>query len=165
MNISKSRKIATLSLYTALVCIATFAHVPVPGYRIYFNLGEGAIYVISLLFGGAIGGIAGGLGSALADIILGYPLWAPFTLIIKGMEGFIVGKLGKKKKPLALGLGAAVMITGYSLAAGFLYGAGAIPVEALTDVVQCSVGVLVALPVVKILQKSVLEEKLEANNK
>ncbi|MCS7233254.1 MAG: ECF transporter S component [Synergistetes bacterium] len=165
MSISKSKKIATFSLYSALVCIATFIHVPIPGYRIYFNLGEGAIYTIAILFGGAAGGIAGGLGSALADLILGYPLWAPFTLVIKGIEGFVVGKVGKKNKVLALSIGATVMITGYSLAAGFLYGIGAIPVEALTDLVQCSVGILVALPLVRILHKSSLEEKLQINNK
>lgn len=163
MSISKSKRIAAFSLYTALVCIATFIHIPIPGYRIYFNLGEGAIYTIALLLGGTIGGISGGLGSALADLILGYPLWAPFTLIIKGVEGFVVGKIGRKNKPLALGIGATIMITGYSSAAGLLYGMGAIPVEALTDIVQCSVGVLVALPLAKILQKSILEGKLETN--
>lgn len=158
MSLNKSQKIALFSLFSALVCVSTFIHIPIPGYRIYFNLGEGTIYTIALLFGGVAGGIAGGLGSALADIILGYPLWAPFTLIIKGIEGLLVGKLGRKNKILALTIGPAVMITGYSLSAGILYGAGAMPVEALTDLFQCSVGVLVALPLVRILQKSVLEE-------
>lgn len=164
MTISKSRKIAAFSIYSALVCVATFIHVPIPGYKIYFNLGEGAIYTIALLFGGAAGGIAGGLGSALADLILGYPMWAPFTLIIKGIEGLVVGKIGKKNKALALTLGASVMIAGYASAAGFLYGLGAMPVEALTDTVQCSVGVLVSIPLVKVLyNKTALEEKVKSH--
>ena len=33
--------------------------------------------------------IAGGIGSALADILTGYSHWAIFTLIIKGLEGYI----------------------------------------------------------------------------
>ncbi|KUK13982.1 MAG: ECF transporter S component [Synergistetes bacterium] len=159
MNRSKSRKIAMLSIYSALVCVATFIHVPIPGYKIYFNLGEGAIYTIALLFGGIAGGIAGGLGSALADLILGYPLWAPFTLIIKGTEGFVVGKIGRKNRTLALMIGPAIMIAGYASSAGLLYGMGAVPIEALTDIVQCSVGVLVAIPLVRVLHKSALEEK------
>ncbi len=154
----KSRKIALFSIYSALVCVATFIHVPVPGFRIYFNLGEGAIYTIAILFGAFAGGIAGGLGSALADLLLGYPLWAPFTLIIKGTEGFIVGKLARHNKPLALTAGAAIMISGYAISAGVLYGWGAAPVEAITDITQCSVGVLIAVPLVRVLQKSVIEK-------
>ncbi len=165
MSINKSKKIALFSLFSALVCVATLIHIPIPGYRIYFNLGEGVIYTIALLFGGIAGGIAGGLGSALADIILGYPLWAPFTLIIKGIEGFLVGRIGQKNRTLALIVGASVMISGYSLSAGFLYGLGAMPVEAITDVIQCSVGVLVAIPLVKVLQRNVIEEEAKLRNR
>ena len=54
------------------------------------NLGEAYIYS-SLLFGGLPAAIIGGIGSALADIVGGYPAWAPITFFIKGLEGFIVG--------------------------------------------------------------------------
>jgi len=48
----------------------------------------------ALLFGPIVGGIAGGLGSMLADLILGYAHYAPATLVIKGFEGVVVGFLG-----------------------------------------------------------------------
>ena len=49
----------------------------------YFNLGDVLIFITALTFGPIIGGIAGGIGSAIADIV-GFPLFAIPTLIIKG---------------------------------------------------------------------------------
>jgi len=43
-----------------------------------------------------VGALAGGLGSALADLLLGYPFYAPATLVIKACEGFIVGFLSRR---------------------------------------------------------------------
>ena len=52
---------------------------------------------VALLFGRRAGATAGGLGSAMADLLGGYPHWAPFTLIIKGIEGYVVGALGASR--------------------------------------------------------------------
>ena len=35
--------------------------------------------------------IAGGIGMALFDLLSGWTLWAPFTLVIVGCMGFVVG--------------------------------------------------------------------------
>ncbi len=59
----------------------------------YFNLGETVIYVIALVFGPWIAGIAGGVGAALADAVSGYGIFAPATLVIKFAEGFLAGWL------------------------------------------------------------------------
>ena len=76
-----------------VVTLSLFVHVPATNG--YFNLGETAIYVAALVFGPFAGAIAGGIGAAIADMIL-MPIFAPGTLIIKGVEGAIVGFLGKK---------------------------------------------------------------------
>ena len=65
--------------------------IPVPRTGGYINLGGSAIYVSALLFGPTYGLVVGGIGSALADFIGGYAVFAPFTLIIKGIEGLVVG--------------------------------------------------------------------------
>ena len=122
MNDHRTRRIALGAALASLVSLATILHVPVPGFRLYFNLGEGVIYSIALLLGARYGAICGGLGAALADLLLGYPLWAPITLVIKGTEGFVVGKLAPKGRIIAILAGAAIMITGYSTTAGILYG-------------------------------------------
>ena len=63
---------------------------PIPASNGYFNFGEAVIYVIALTFGPIIGGISGGVGSMIADLIL-LPAYAPGTLVIKFFEGFVVG--------------------------------------------------------------------------
>ena len=75
---------------TVMVMVATLlVRIPVPGGG-YFNLGD-VVIIFSGLFGGWKAGlIAGGIGSALADLI-GFPVFAPITLIIKGLEGLVAG--------------------------------------------------------------------------
>jgi len=90
-------RVAVTAVFTALVTVATVAFsVYVPATRGYFNIGETAVYVTALLFGPLIGAFAGGVGSMFADILLGYSLYAPGTLLIKACEGAIVGSLSRR---------------------------------------------------------------------
>jgi uncharacterized membrane protein len=85
-------------VFTALVSVATMSFsIYVPSTRGYFNIGETMVYTAALLFGPFVGAIAGGVGSMLADIFLGYYYYAPATLVIKALEGGIVGILSRKK--------------------------------------------------------------------
>jgi len=87
--------IAVVFVFTILVAIS------IPTTRGFWNIGETGVYIVALLFGPMVGAIAGGIGSALADLFLGYAIYAPGTLVIKGAEGFLVGYLyrllGKRK--------------------------------------------------------------------
>jgi len=148
-----AKNIAVGALLSATVTVATILSIPVPGFRLYFNLGEGIIYVIALTLGPGYGGTCAALGAGLGDIILGYPLWAPFSLIIKGIEGALVGKIREKGHKRAILAGAIVMICGYSSVAGILYGWKAAPVEMLTDIVQTGIGAALAIVLVPMLQK------------
>jgi len=110
MNEKKSRsqllkpvEVAVSAIFSALVCIATIIFtVYVPQTRGFFNIGETMVYITALLFGPLVGGIAGGFGSMLADIILGYFQYAPATLLIKMGEGAVVGFLTRKRPKKAL---------------------------------------------------------------
>jgi uncharacterized membrane protein len=94
------KDLSNLAMFTAVVCVATvILKIDIPATRGFFNVGDSMVYVTALLFGPLIGGIAGGLGSSLADILLGFPLYAPATLVVKGVEGLIVGYLGHKVRP------------------------------------------------------------------
>jgi len=140
------RKLAFMGLFSGLLVIATVVlRFPVPTFNLYSNLGEAVIYLTALLYGPGPGALIGGIGSALSDIIGGYPVWAPITFIIKGLEGYVVGALGKKNKYLAIVAGAIIMMAGYALAAGILYGIGAVPVELAGDFVQVSAGGVISL--------------------
>ena len=90
-------KLAYTALFSALTLVATYSFViNIPSTGGYFNLGEIIIYVSALVFGPFVGGIAGGVGSAISDALVA-PQFAPGTLVIKGLEGAIVGFLGKRK--------------------------------------------------------------------
>jgi len=91
------RTLAEMVIFSALVAAATMVFsVYVPATRGYFNVGEIMVYTSALLTGPVVGAFAGGVGSMIADIALGYTHYAPATLVIKGLEGFIVGYLSRR---------------------------------------------------------------------
>ncbi len=142
----KIKKLAFMGLFSGLLVIATVVlRFPVPTFNLYFNLGESVIYLTALLYGPGPGAVIGGVGSALSDIIGGYPVWAPITFVIKCLEGYIVGALSKRNKYVAVALGGLTMMAGYALAAGILYGMAAVPVELAGDFVQVSAGAAISL--------------------
>jgi len=90
-------ELAYTAVFTALVCITTMMlQVYIPETKGYFNIGEVMIYITAILLGPRVGMLAGGIGSALADVLTGYTIFAPATLVIKGCEGFLTGLLSQK---------------------------------------------------------------------
>jgi len=147
-----TRSLSFLALFIAFTAVATYLHIPGPSTS-YFNLGEVAIYTIALTFGGKAGAVAGGVGSALMDIILGYSIWAPFTFVIKGLEGFIVGKIvsskeqsGIERKIFAIAVGGNIMIIGYALTKAFLLSWAVVLPEIGIDFAQMLIGGVLAIP-------------------
>lgn len=65
----------------------------IPATQGFFNIGETGVYLAAITGGPIVGMIGGGVGSMLADLFLGYGVYAPATLVVKGLEGFIVGYL------------------------------------------------------------------------
>ncbi|MBU7032964.1 MAG: ECF transporter S component [Theionarchaea archaeon] len=150
------------AIFAAAVMVATLiVRVPVPATSGYINLGDSMVFISALLFGARVGGIAGGVGSALADILGGYASWAPFTLIIKGVEGTVVGYLGKgdsfTRQLLAVIVGGLIMVTGYFIVEVFLYGAPAAMVEVPGNLIQAGSGLLISLIVVRAVKKAMPE--------
>lgn len=91
------RTLSGIAVFTALVAAATMVFsVYVPATRGFFNVGEIMVYTSALLMGPIVGGVAGGVGSMIADVALGYYHFAPATLLIKGAEGFMVGYIFRK---------------------------------------------------------------------
>lgn len=90
-------QLAITGVFTALVCVATISFtVYVPSTKGFFNIGETMVYTAALLFGPVVGAFAGGVGSMFADVLLGYYYYAPATLVIKALEGGLVGFLSRK---------------------------------------------------------------------
>jgi uncharacterized membrane protein len=89
-----TKNVALIATFTALVFVTTLIfQVGIVATNGFFNLGETMVYISALIGGPITGFIAGGLGSSLADVTLGYGQFAPGTFVIKGLEGFVVGYL------------------------------------------------------------------------
>ena len=87
------------AVFTALVCVATIIFsIYIPATEGFFNIGESMVFLSALFFGPFVGAFAGGVGAALADLLLGFPHYAPATIIVKSCEGAVVGAL-KKRNP------------------------------------------------------------------
>ena len=148
--------VAMSAVFAAATFIGTLlVTIPVgPG---VFNVGEIVIYTAAFLFGGIVGGLAGGIGAAAADVATGaFAFFAPFTLVIKGLEGFVVGQLAGesvRSKVIAVAIGAPFMIVGYFVTVAYFYGLpAAIGSELPIDIIQAAVGLAVALPLSQALQ-------------
>lgn len=146
----RTRFLASSGIGIALVAVMTMlVQVPVPQTRGYINLGDTMILVLALLFGWKVGLVAGGFGSALADILGGYAYWAPFTLVIKGIEGLVVGAFASSEKKWGTRvffciLGSLWMVGGYFLVETFLYGRGAALAELPGNFLQAAASVVIA---------------------
>ncbi|MBS4537107.1 ECF transporter S component [Clostridium sp. D2Q-11] len=89
-----TKDIVLKGLLIALVVVATIIiPIPVPFTEGYIHAGDSIIFISGILFGWRFGLVAGGIGSAMADMILGYNHWILPTLIIKGLMGAIIGFL------------------------------------------------------------------------
>ncbi|MDX1799029.1 MAG: ECF transporter S component, partial [Candidatus Lokiarchaeia archaeon] len=63
----------------------------------FINIGDLGVMISGLLCGPIVGFMAGAIGPCVADLIL-YPLTAPYTLIIKALEGFLIGIIANPRK-------------------------------------------------------------------
>ena len=162
MNLSV-KKIVTAALLAALTCLATMViKIPSP-LNGYLNLGDGIVLLCGFVLSPLHAFLAAGLGSALADVFSGYLTYAPATFIIKGVMALVAFygfRLLCKKLPalpsrIAVGIAAEiVMILGYFVFEGFLYGFIPSMVNIPANGVQGAAGVIVAVLLVKVFESN-----------
>lgn len=149
--------LVTLGLVTSVVLVSTmFLKLPTP--TGYIHLGDGVIYATSLVLGAYPGAISGALGSGLADILGGYPAWAPWTFVIKGVAGYIVGKFGHKKPKrnqiISMAIASVWIVAGYAVGTAFMYSPKAIWGEILGNIVQTGSGVIIGVILAPVLKSA-----------
>jgi len=157
MQSEETTLIAKILLFTAIVAVFTIVIViPAPVTQGYINVGEIGVYMAALIGGPLVGGIAGGVGSMIIDLIVA-PIYAPATLVIKGVEGSVAGylfrTLRKKMNNISLAavfscaIGGVFMVTGYFLYELFLFNLASAISEVPGNTLQVVVGVIVSVPV------------------
>ena len=125
-TINSTKDLVVTSLLIAIVFISTYFvqfHLPMAqndGGLVH--LGTITLIAISVAFGKRKGAISGALGMGLFDIISGYAIWAPFTFVIYGVLGYIVGSIansnGRNGNSLIWNI-SAVIISGIWMVAGY----------------------------------------------
>jgi len=159
---SKTKRIVITALMAAMVCVATMIiKIPSP-MKGYLNIGDCIVLLCGWLLAPGYGFVAAGLGSALADMFSGYITYAPATFLIKGsmaLIAFACFKLMNKRigrlpsQIIGAVLAEIVMVLGYFVFEGFMYGFVPSAVNIPANAVQGAAGLILGIVLVKVFER------------
>ena len=163
-NYFTTKRLCFMATFTALVTVATMVvQIPSPGGQGYINVGDSLIFVCAVFFDPVFALVAGGLGSALADIFAGWVSYAPFTFVVKGCEGLVTCLVIKALKKLklktvlcyvvAMLLGGVCMAVGYFFADLILFGIGMGVANLPFNFVQAGANVVLGFALATVLSR------------
>ncbi len=166
VKMTATRKLTINAMCIALTFIATaFINIrlPIMANGGLIHLGNVPLFLAAMIFGKKTGAIAGALGMGLFDLISGWTAWAPFTFIIVGIMGYVVGKISEKNTPLwyfiAIIAALIIKIVGYYIAEMILYSNCIAPIASIPgNVVQVVTAGIIVLPIITALKKTVLKQ-------
>lgn len=145
-------------MLTALAAVLTmYPHFPTP--TGYVHMGDSIIYIAAAFFGPIAGAVVGGVGHALADLLSGYPVYIPITLVVKAVMGFVTAKILYKKKFTPARLIAAAVVNlvivtfGYFIPEIFMYGIGSAVSVFISSPVQWLMSIAVSLIIFPAMSK------------
>jgi uncharacterized membrane protein len=163
---SPAFRIASLAILTALTAVFTYmVRIPIARTGGYLNLGDVIIYFTAFTFGPVSALVAGGLGTAITDLISGYSQWAPISLLAHGLQGLVAGlvvSISRREKistfnpfwVIAVIAGTIVMAGGYFAAQILMLGVGAALFELPWNLLQNLIGVAGAIPLTIAVRKA-----------
>lgn len=155
------RDLVFSSVFASLCAIATAIKIPF-GVGAMVHLGTAFIFTIAIIFGGVYAGLAGAIGSAFYDLLMGFSPYTLWSFFIKGIAGLIAGTVAKGLWPetsrstagdkwmlsavIGCFLAAAWTLIGYILAWWSVTGSLAIALGNIpSSLMTSSVGIVVAL--------------------
>ena len=160
---SKIQKTVVAALMASLVCVATMLiKIPSP-LKGYLNLGDCVVLLAGWMLSPGYGFAAAGLGSALADLFSGYVTYAPATFVIKGLMAviaFLCFKLMNKRigklpsRIIGAVLAEVVMVMGYFVFEGLLYGFIPSAVNIPANAIQGVAGIILGIVLIKFFEKA-----------
>ena len=163
---NETKKLIFSALIAALVFVAT-AFVQIPAGFGYVHAGDAMVVLAASLLPTWYGFFAAAIGSCMADVALSYVAYAPITFLIKGGMVLVIHGMMKiwkdeKKPKIALILAAVaaefLMVFGYYLFEGILYGFVAAAPAILFNAGQGAVGAILGLVLVQILKQERFKE-------
>lgn len=158
-TINLRRSVAGAMLLALTIVLGRFFLFPIPWTHGNVNLCDAGVFIAAMLLGPGGGLIVGGFGGLFLDLISGFPQDALFSFAAHGLEGFIAGWIYKKYgdtswgKWLALFVGTIVMIAIYFICNSVMYHIITGFLSLGSNFIQGMIGGIVALLVVKQLNK------------
>ena len=161
-----ARDLAENGLLIALVFISTrFINIrlPLASTGGLVHLGNTMLFISAIVFGNKKGAVAGAFGMGLFDLLSEWAIWTPFTFVVRGVMGYIIGSIAwssdkKGNNMITNIIGIAVsgiwMIFGYYVTEIILYGNHAKALLSIPgNITQILIGIVIGVPVAKILKK------------
>jgi uncharacterized membrane protein len=153
---------AVIALVAVLIAVTTVLTLVIrlPIGRGYLNPSDIVVTFAALAFGPWIGFAAGGIGTALADLLGGYAPFAPLSLLAHGIEGLLIGLIGwPRRSPnrmvLAWAAGGLAMVLIYLVGEGlFLIEWPAAFAEVPFNILQAIVGAVAGIPLVVAVRRA-----------
>ncbi|MDO4392989.1 MAG: ECF transporter S component [Bacillota bacterium] len=145
------------ALFIALTFVATMfinVRLPIIGNGGLIHLGNIPLFLAAFLFGKKTGAIAGGVGMAMFDLVSGWTLWAPFTLVIVAAMGWVAGLIAEKMKcnavlkySIAVVCACVIKIVGYYFAELILYHNWVAPLGSIPgNIIQVLLAGIIVIP-------------------
>ena len=164
---NKTYELVITALFIALTYVATWLiniRLPLIGSGGLIHLGNVPLFVGAMLYGRRTGALAGAFGMGLFDLFSGWTAWAPFTFVIVGAMGYVVGLMAEKKpfqnimvnNIVSILLALVIKIVGYYFAEVILYGNWAAPLGSIPgNILQVAVAGVIVLVFIQQLRKYV----------
>jgi uncharacterized membrane protein len=150
-------KIKTLTLASLFIAATTLLTTwpSIPLFQGYFNLGDVMVMSMGYVLGMPYA-LLGGIGAALADILLGYGQYAVFTLIIKSIEAILIALYVKNSNHsyLVFVIAGTWMASGYALTDVFLSSSWAILIPSFGyNIIQGLSSAIIAFSLLPLLKR------------
>ncbi len=148
--------IALTYVFTAFVNI----RLPIAANGGLIHLGNVPMFIGAIIYGRRVGAVAGGVGMALFDLLSGWTLWAPFTLITVAAMGYVVGLIAEHKNKfgwfaVAILAALAIKIIGYYIAEAIIYQNIFVPLSSIPgNIVQVTLAGIIVLLIIVPLKKA-----------
>ncbi len=163
MKQTKTRKIVLSAILAALVCVATYI-IKIPfSSQGYFNIGDCVVLLCGWILTPSYAFLSAGIGSALADILSGYIIYALPTFIIKGLmavSAYHIYKLLSCRinaicaRAISGLVGELVMILGYFITEIFMYGLIPAALNIPGSAFQGIVGFILSIILINVFKKN-----------
>lgn len=157
MRNTRILNVTLAAMFAALTFVFTMfvnVRLPIAANGGLIHLGNVPLFIGAILFGKRIGAFAGGVGMALFDLLSGWTLWAPFTFVIVGAMGYVVGAVSEKRQKLywyalSMAVACVIKVVGYYIAEWIIYGNFFAPLSSVPgNLVQVGAAMVIVLPII-----------------